>query len=571
MNETQEDMQENISQEQKNKILMDLITYYGMANVPDDKLAVIGYERVDGGRITSIDYKNKKIEERKNGFEKRMEQRPFDIIELDLENQDVLFARISPELTEKVFNILGHLENENNEEYKEWFAKTYPEGSPLQSFFNDFEKFLVGKGMHQNEAGYFVEFFLQHNMSDQYYHMSEFIDYTKLSNGATANLIELREMDDDFGYINSKGMLCSMTGEGSQLLYESLERSRSVLQDKNEIFNVFEKNLAENSGDDFGFVLEFSLDDNEKPSVALMDMIKKYSSKTTKECIFEIMKEYFSAKDWNVVADKFDESIPMEKVYDDVMKVKNSEIPGHEETILLKKKMATLSSEEKRIFSAEFKEAQEKRENILKVLQGCRDFLEVPIKSGSYISKLAKDIQKCCRKKGEGKSYASYYLDGRPNDELDHNPGEISGDCTQGRPLPFELPEAKLANVKVFDEEKRHIGNIYLLETADEERKIWHMEAIQIPSVIDWATSFPMFMEKLSLAAKAKGVDFITVNDDDLHVSNYDYIREAVTLYYEKNNYGTLAIKYPEVSRSNYAPFQGDGTAKILWKDEEKR
>lgn len=119
-------------------------------------------------------------------------------------------------------------------------------------------------------------------------------------------------------------------------------------------------------------------------------------------------------------------------------------------------------------------------------------------------------------------------FDSDVDDQLDSDPGVISGDCTAGYPLPFLSPNS-LYNVKVF-RESLHIGNIYLLQIVDKvthKPYVWHLDAIQIPLNTDWEVAAPVIIEAMKQKATAKGVEHITINGEERHISNYDYIAEA--------------------------------------------
>gem|GEM_PF-2987111 len=60
----------------------------------------------------------------------------------------------------------------------------------------------------------------------------------------------------------------------------------------------------------------------------------------------------------------------------------------------------------------------------------------------------------------------------------------------------------------------------------------------------------------------------ITVNTDITHMSNYDYIQDAILSYIEKINLGTKKIKVPEVDEEEYSAFQGNGNVYIVWKNK---
>ncbi len=164
----------------------------------------------------------------------------------------------------------------------------------------------------------------------------------------------------------------------------------------------------------------------------------------------------------------------------------------------------------------------------------------------------------------------TYFLDASPHPVLDKNPGKISGDCTDGRPLPFRDPNIPVYNVKVFDHTDRHIGNIYLLVTETTDgNKVWHLDAIQIPKKnLNWEESISRIIETISEKAREKGVNMITVNSEDNRISNYGYIEMAVETYWWEKGCRRTIVYIPEVkNRYSYSEFQGRGDALVLWEE----
>ena len=112
---------------------------------------------------------------------------------------------------------------------------------------------------------------------------------------------------------------------------------------------------------------------------------------------------------------------------------------------------------------------------------------------------------------------------------LDADPGKVSGDCTEGLPLPFLNPKNGLYNVKVYID-GGHVGNIYLLQINGKKSDkpiIWHLDAIQIPQYLNWKTAAATIVESLKDQASKAGVEYITINGSLAHISNYNYIQEA--------------------------------------------
>ena len=226
--------------------------------------------------------------------------------------------------------------------------------------------------------------------------------------------------------------------------------------------------------------------------------------------------------------------------------------------------------EKKRVLSKELSEMLEQQKKKARLLRGMGQFFDLPRLEADYFNRTIDDLQAFLKmdKRG-GHIDSDFYLDATPDPKRDANPGIVSGDCTIDRPLPFEDPDILVYNVKVYDAGKEHIGNMYLLVTESENKKVWHLDAIQIPSNIDWERSIAVVIDALAKQAETKGVEFITVNEEDIRISNYDYIREAIKKYNEKYVRGEkIYVVIPKVSNEKYSSFQGDGSALVLWRKE---
>ena len=186
-----------------------------------------------------------------------------------------------------------------------------------------------------------------------------------------------------------------------------------------------------------------------------------------------------------------------------------------------------------------------------------------------YFKKFIKQLQSYLVSINTDEKESEFYLDGKFDLTYDRDPGKMSWDCTESRPLAFEDPNIDIFNIKVFKKNKEHIGNIYLLSTeTDNGEKVWHLEAIQVPSKIEWSEWIEKIIKELGIEAKKKNIDMITVNTDITHMSNYDYIQDAILSYIEKINLGTKKIKVPEVDEEEYSAFQGNGNVYIVWKNK---
>jgi hypothetical protein len=165
----------------------------------------------------------------------------------------------------------------------------------------------------------------------------------------------------------------------------------------------------------------------------------------------------------------------------------------------------------------------------LQPLHALNDYLQLPTLFATTMRTEITNIQKDLAVASSGSMKVA--LDSRYDAEKDRDTGAISGDCTAGDPLPFDK-DVGAHNIKVALDGV-HRGTIYLLATTDQQGvPTWHLDAIQIPAnAIDWDAFADMLIGVLSPAALAAGVEQITINTSQHHVSNYDYIAKAFMRY----------------------------------------
>ncbi len=169
-------------------------------------------------------------------------------------------------------------------------------------------------------------------------------------------------------------------------------------------------------------------------------------------------------------------------------------------------------------------------------------------------------------------TYHTIILDGNPDPVLDANPGIVSGDCTSGKPLPFGKMNW-LSNIKVYTDIGQHIGNIYLFESILKGEKIWHLDAIQIPKNYNWNDTISDLIENLWHAAAIKWITKIVTSTEPNHISNYDYISDAIEKYHSSQWWKTMGgwfLKLHNFSDDNYSQLQstGDSSFFILWNSD---
>lgn len=202
-------------------------------------------------------------------------------------------------------------------------------------------------------------------------------------------------------------------------------------------------------------------------------------------------------------------------------------------------RMRNMTIEEKKAASTQISELKLRRRKEQAMLSGIEQYFSLPQRLADIARRRISKAQDAIMLGGKTDERIEFKLIGTPDTELDRDPGKVSGDCTDGYPLPFDEPSLLLYNVKVFNVAKQHIGNIYLFETTVEEggekQAVWHLDAIQIPANIDWSEGIENLFESLKSAARAKNIPFISISDTESRISNYNYIADAVMAYIEKN------------------------------------
>jgi len=320
------------------------------------------------------------------------------------------------------------------------------------------------------------------------------------------------EESSDLIYQDQEGVISSKKSED---IYDKYERLRGRLSDPDFYTEKFEENLYRIHKDD-EFDYEFLL-----PHPMSTFEISKY--------IFSCVLERYGDLKYLV------EELESAESHKDILRKLPDVVVKTEEEIRLFSEMKTASVKEKIENSKRLKELKEQREEKLKIINGIRQYYNMPETTACVFNGVIKKFQEQFLRKNSEDIDMEFTLDCRPDPILDKDPGKISGDCTEGKPLPFERSDIPIYNIKVFRQGNEHIGNIYLfLTNIKDGESVWHIDAIQVPASIDWDEFISNLFTSILAEAKKKEVYGITVSCREEHISNYDYIQDAVIKYCDK-------------------------------------
>lgn len=348
-------------------------------------------------------------------------------------------------------------------------------------------------------------------------------------------------------------------------LFDMLERDRGRLADR-EMFKVrVDAMFMEHEHYTIAAeVLEES--DSYNPTGDLATFLKREGT-----TVFDVYQAYLTGFLGSMNFGELAERVSGARHIDDLRAVVSAATPPSkslEHQLRGRMKGATL--EEQKRLSAKLREAKEVAKVEQQIIAGLAAHLSIhDIYADAYDRHIRKLQETISNKRAVAER--TYSLDGRPDPERDENPGALSGDCTEGKPLPFYRRDTH--NIKVFDEEKEHIGNIYLLETALQKPAVpaWHLDAIQIPKHGKWDENIASLIDTLRIAAQPAGIRAITVNLKNAHISNYNYIGSAAIRYHQQHGkrYGRIAKPaVPQSESDQYSDFQGSSHVRVLWIDE---
>jgi len=358
-----------------------------------------------------------------------------------------------------------------------------------------------------------------------------FPDDLGFSSSITYQADEDHDGDSDYSYIKSKKAI---------KLYYKLEKLKGTLTDTVVFKKQFQKYIQQN----YVTVAE-GLDIADK----LNKNYRENNIKTLENLIIYHLKLFLRYIGFDQIASKVGNCADFQNFVQQLKALQADNFPSGTELEIEKTKLKIANTDtDRKKLSKKKKQLSKKLKNQKKIIFGIIAAISQYEFVAPFFKKFLKQLQSYLVFGNGHSGETKIYLDGKLDLFYDRNPGRVSGDCTNNEPLPFDNPDIPIYNVKVFNKDKIHIGNIYLLSTKSVDNKTcWHLEAIQIPSTINWETGIAKIIQRLGVEAKKNGIEMITINNELPHISNYDYIQNAVFDYQKKVNLGSSNIQVPHV------------------------
>lgn len=543
--------------------------YGGMGDIPEADLAAIGMARVerDGGvEILPVSKLEKQVEEetrRVGGFSGKA---IFGVLPASVPLNDIDFSYISQDRVNRFVHLRRvFFDGKYDKRERTYDTYNFMYNSPLDFFENSLE-YLID--FRENLKG-----FMQNGLGFNQYEVHSIIEGISDSLGWYDPFFELQKYEE----VETK---CSfVTGVSSELTknvikeaYDSLENSRSKVLDSPLFRKAFDEVLKDKSEnlvwkED---LKERCYDYKENREIPLSPIASRILDErlSLADVLLEVLPAYLADKGLDDIAQGARDCESIDSLRQYLGNVRKSDLPGFTLQKILGKQMKGKTVEEKRAISTQLKEAKADLKIQQGLIEAMKDYISMYEVVGSNVANYFRKMQECISSSSAAEM-VSLYLDGRANVQEDKDPGKLVGDCTEGKPLPFYMPTVH--NVKVRPEaDAEAIGSVYLFETKNYEdgRKVWHLDAIQIPKRGNWEAGTQAILDSIVPEAIEAGVEYITVNDDWNLISNFDYVGEGVISYHNKSGLGMTKVNlepFGDVGEQNSSP-QGRSEQRILWK-----
>ncbi|MDO8728284.1 MAG: hypothetical protein Q7K26_00165 [bacterium] len=528
-----------------------------LSSIPNNELTEIGYERSSSGALTKLGEADK-YEDRRNEKEKNV---PFGEIGIILPMKKTQGRRLGGQELQKFQEMLTDLEDNSSAAGRGGIknnSDVIPQNNPFHLLESEFPEFLDSFEQFPTDEKDELQrlIFHWHSVYIMDTGTTDFFNKTKLHDGFLGEYTKTEDADYE------------LSSADSLKLFNKFEKMKGVFADTT---NFEKKFRALTTNCPFP---DIKGGDEREEIMSIIAYAKENKITTYEDILKHLFILFLEKKGIGDTADKFKNTTSIDDVRE-LLKNEQNEIPV--ELRINEKKLKdelrdATEIEAKQKLNEQIKNIKEQIKYRKRILQGMYSFYTMPSLASEYFERNIKHLQDFLIRKNLGVEKTNFYLDARLNKILDADPGDISGDCTEGKPLPFNRPDIPIYNVKVFSYKREHIGNAYLLITKEEKevsgknRKTWHFDAIQIPSTIDWDSGIANFISGLAIEAEKKEIDLITVNTAKEHISNYDYIQNAVENFWKKHGRKKTKVSIPKViDTEKYSEFQGDGNALVLW------
>lgn len=537
-----------------NDIFQILDRFGGVQNIPDDELASAGYKRLTPDRVAPIGFEPPQLIE---DAESKYDARPFDTVDVQTHTLDMKYKRIHEDqmrVLKKKLEVFEEVPSRDDIKIMEYL---FPNQSPIFQLYDKLKQYLKDTQSPDHVDDILREVFYYFS----YYHTAAI--------PITNHALFPELITDSYKVIDGELVILP---EKTEKIARTLERHTSKMTDVEELEKKFKDRLTD--------PLSLINEDTEEIYEHLMPLYNDYDLSTPLQVISHLFEKLLYEYGLEKQVLGLSDTDSLESLRSKIISLTNdNEITKalSDQEKELKAKLRAASDEERIILSGKIKSVKQDKKIVKQILAGMQQFLDQPSQVAQSIKRIMDDIQNSLTISGDGSDTVVFRLDGRPNDKLDSDPGAISGDCTAGSPLPFSEPSVPVYNIKVYLGDT-HIGNMYLLQTTDAQDKnikVWHLDAIQIPSQrVDWSKgTIQNLLNSLTSEAEKKGVSQITVNANLPQISNYEYISNGIYEYWtavagRKATY----IDIPDNPNTDkYSDFQCSGYAHILWQQPSSK
>ncbi|MCX6790748.1 MAG: hypothetical protein NTV62_00965, partial [Candidatus Gribaldobacteria bacterium] len=414
-----------------------------LVDIPDDELSAIGYEKIikkivdqeDVVTIKPIGYSQKKQEEHESKLAEKIRHTPFGPIEVFLSKKEISSRRLSPaefkalETRIREIEYLAELPNLELYVENEYFERMVSEykGSPLAFLRDNFLEFIESSKVNFGAD--------RNNLSFDIFSSDSLLS---LITWGVNNFSErIREMSD---YDRDEHGEIFLSAQKALNYFELLEKSKGFFSDLPAFERIWQEHL------NYPYLEMHDYDRKESPQI--FNYCRKNNLVTCQDVIVNLFATYLEGKHLPEVAKEVRDAKNIKEI-NNLLITEQKNLPRDwvEKEKRLKERIKQATIEEKKELSSQLKDIQETKEGRKKILLGLEQFFSSPAIAVQFFNRIIKELQDCLVHKGD-KVEVDFYLDASVDAKYDKDPGQVSGDCTKGMPLPF-LESNYAYNVKV--------------------------------------------------------------------------------------------------------------------------